>query len=282
MSGPDELRAQAGRLRELHRGDRILVLPNAWDVASARIFAASPGCRALGTTSAGVAAVLGYPDGERIPADEMLEAVGRIARAVSVPVSADLEAGYGSGADEVAATAEGALAVGAVGMNLEDGTGSEDAPLYALEDQVAKVAAVRDVAERVGVPLVLNARTDVFLAGVGAPEDRLEHAVERANAYLAAGADCAFVPGVADGELIGRLVEAIGGPVNVLAVAGTPPVRELERLGVARVSVGSGPMRAALALTEEVARALLEEGTFTAFTDRALAYERVNRLLADV
>ena len=271
----EEQRASAERLRELHAGPEVLVLPNAWDVASARVFASLPGCRAIATTSAGVAAVLGYPDGEAIPPGEMLGMVERIARAVDLPVTADLEAGYG----DPGATAEAAIEAGAVGLNLEDGTGSAAAPLVEVERHRERIRAVHDAGERLGVPLVVNARTDVYLAAVGEPEERFEQAVERANAYRRAGADSLFVPGVSDAETIGRLAAAIDGPLNVLAVAGTPPVAELRRRGVARVTVGSGPLRATLALAERIGRELLAEGTYGAFTAEAIPYPELAELL---
>jgi 2-methylisocitrate lyase-like PEP mutase family enzyme len=242
-----DLRERAELLRALHRPPPILVLANAWDAASAAACARVEGCRALATTSGGVAAAHGYPDGEHIPRDEMIAAVARIVRAVDVPVTADLEAGYG----DATATAEAAIEAGAVGLNLEDGMGP-------IHEHVARIQAVRETGERLGVPLVINARTDVFLRGSGDPDE----AVHRANAYLEAGADCAFVIWVEDGETIGRLAARIRGPLNVLARRGTPPVRELERLGVARVSVGSGLFRTALASAEQGARELLEHGTF--------------------
>lgn len=237
-----ELRAKAERLRALHRPPPILVLPNAWDAASATAFAALDGCRAIATSSAAIAEAHGYADGERIPRDEMLAAVARIARAVQLPVTADLEAGYG----DPAATAEGAIEAGAVGLNLEDGLGP-------IEDHVTRIRVVRAVAESRGVPLVINARTDVFLHGDG----NVGEAVRRGNAYLEAGADCVFPIMVADAEEIRRLAAEIRGPVNVLHRPGVPAVGELERLGVARVSVGSGLFRSALAHAEARARDLL-------------------------
>ena len=240
-------REKAELLRALHRGPDVLVLPNAWDVASARAFAGIPGCRAIATTSGGVAAAHGYPDGERIPAQEMLAAVERIARAVEVPVTADLEAGYG----DAAAAARAAIEAGAVGMNLEDGAGP-------VPEHVARIAAARAAADEAGVPLVLNARVDVYLRGT----HELGDAVERANAYLAAGADCAFVIGVSDRVTIARLLADVAGPLNVLARAETPPVAELARLGVRRVSVGTRLFQEALGAAEVAARELVESGTY--------------------
>ncbi len=266
--------AEAIRFRDLHTGGRLLVLPNAWDAASARIFEQA-GFQALATTSAGVAFSLGYPDGERVSRAEMLEAVGRIARAVAIPVTADLEAGYGPTTNDAAETARGAIAAGAVGMNLEDSTADDQ--LVDVAAQVERIQAIKAVAEAEGIPFVLNARTDVFLLQIGDPAGRFEETVGRANAYRDTGADCLFVPGVADAETIGRLARAIRGPLNVLAVRGTPPTAELERLGVARVSLGSGPMRATLMLTMRVAQELAERGTFS-YTESALPSRDSNRL----
>jgi 2-methylisocitrate lyase-like PEP mutase family enzyme len=245
-------REQAERLRELHRGPRILVLPNAWDVASARIFEEA-GAQAVATTSAGIANALGYPDGEAIPADEMLWMVERIAGAVAVPVTADLESGYG----DPAGTAAAAIAAGAVGLNLEDSERDGDS-IRPVDEAAGAVAAVRDAADRAGVPLVINARTDVFLGG----DASVESAVERGNAYLRAGADCVFVIGVADPATIRTLVGAIAGPVSMLARAGGPTVSELEALGVCRVSIGPWAFRAASSLTQRLAEQLLRDGTY--------------------
>ena len=262
------LAAKARAFLAMH-GRPMLVLPNAWDVASARVVAAA-GARAVATSSAAIAAALGYPDGECLPRELMLEAVRRIAAAVTVPVTADLEAGYGRTPDEVAATVRGALAAGAVGLNLEDGTGDATAPLRPLADQVERIRAVRAAAAEAGVPLVLNARVDVFLAQAGPPEGRFAETVRRSSAYREAGADCLFVPGVSDAGLIARLVGEAGGPVSLLAGRSTPPVSELERLGVARLSVGSGLMRAALGFVRDAARELLADGTYARLTAGAL------------
>ncbi len=268
---------KAEQLRALHRTPPILVLPNAWDAATARVFEAE-GFPAIGTTSAGVAAALGYPDGGVVPSREMIEAVARIARAVRVPVTADIEHAYAATPDAVAAVVLRVIAAGAVGINLEDCVpGATELEPLAL--QTDKIAAIARAAATAGVRVVINARTDGFLRGIGAREARLGVAIERGRAFLAAGADCVFVPGVRDPEAIRALVGGIGGPVNVLAVDGTPPIPELEKLGVARVSVGSGPMRAALALVRDVARELKTRGTYSAYTSRALAFDDVNELM---
>lgn len=232
---------RAELLRGYHRAPPILVLPNAWDVASARVLAALPGCRALATTSGGVARGLGFEDGERAPAHEMLRVAGRIAEAVDVPVTADLERGYG----DPVGTARAAWEAGVVGMNLEDSTGGR---LVAVDVQVDAILAVK-----AAVPgLVLNARVDVFVREAGG----VEEAVERANAYLAAGADCVY-PILCPADAVRPLVEGIAGPVNVMLVPGMPPARELERLGVARATFGSGLAELAYAEAARVAAGAL-------------------------
>lgn len=274
---PTNQAEKARTLLTLHKGPKILLLPNAWDVASARIFEEA-GFPAVATTSAGVANSLGYPDGQHISPDEMLEAVRRIAEALSVPVTADMEAGYGSTPEEVAATARGVLEAGAVGMNLEDTIEERPDSLADLSLQKEKIRAILESARSAGIPLVLNARTDVILAGIGEPATRVQRTIERLEAYREAGAQSLFAPGVKDKETITRLVGGLRGPLNILATAGTPPVAELEKIGVARVSVGSGPMRATMGLAARIARQLREEGTYSLFTDGATTYAEANRL----
>ena len=261
----------------LHDGRKTLVLPNAWDVASARIFEEA-GFPALATSSAAVAFALGYPDGQKISRGEMLGVVHRIAEAVGIPVTADMEAGYGVKSEEIAETAREVLAAGAVGMNLEDAIVDMPDSLADVNLQKEKIRAVVETSARAGVPFVLNARTDVFLASIGPAETRLARTIERLNAYRDAGAQCLFAPGVKDKETIAQLVKGVRGPLNILGTAGTPPVADLEKLGVARVSVGSGPMRATLGLLARIARQLRDEGSFSLMTDGALTYAEANRL----
>jgi 2-methylisocitrate lyase-like PEP mutase family enzyme len=268
---------KAERLRALHQGSKIFVVPNAWDAATARLFEAE-GFPAIATTSAGVAGALGYPDGGVVPAREMIEAVARIARAVDVPVTADIEHAYAASPSAVAEVVMRVIAAGAVGINLEDIVPGA-VELEAIALQTDKITAITRSSAQAGIRVVINARTDVFLRGIGAPETRLDLAVERGKAFLAAGADCVFVPGVRDRETIAALVKGIGGPVNILATEGTPPVAELEALGVARVSLGSGPMRAAMALVRKVARELKSHGTYGAFTDEAMSFQEVYELM---
>jgi 2-methylisocitrate lyase-like PEP mutase family enzyme len=268
---------KAALFRRLHQGPGILVLPNVWDVASARIVEQA-GFPAIATSSAGVAFALGYPDGERISRDEMTSVVARIVAHVGVPVTADMEAGYGRGPEDAAATVRAVIAAGAVGMNFEDSPGEGGEPLLPEALQVERVGAAREAANATGVPFVLNARTDVFLEQVGEPAGRLAHAVRRLNAYRSAGADCLFAPGVSDPATIAMLVKEVHGPLNVLAVAASPPIRELERLGVARVSLGSGPMRAGLTVLRRLAEELRAAGTYGVLAG-AIPHAELNRLL---
>jgi 2-methylisocitrate lyase-like PEP mutase family enzyme len=270
-------RERAQRFLRLHDGPDVLVVGSVWDPGSAVVFEGE-GFEALATSSAGVAYSLGYPDGERIPRDEMLAAIARVVRATRLPVSADVEMGYGRSEREVSQTCHGVLEAGAIGVNLEDATGDADRPLVEPELQVEKIRAVRAMADSFGVHLVINARTDVYLLRVGEEPARFAEAVRRTKLYRQAGADCLFVPGVADRVTIGRLVREIDGPLNVLAVGGTPPVAELATLGVRRVSQGSGPARAALATARRSARELRTRGTYTGYTADAISYAEANRL----
>jgi 2-methylisocitrate lyase-like PEP mutase family enzyme len=268
---------KAALFRDLHHAPPILILPNAWDAASAKLFELA-GFKAIGTTSAGIAHSLGYIEPQRISREEMLQSVRRITKSVQLPVSADMEAGYAFTSEGVAETVKGVIAAGAVGINLEDSPGDAGNPLVDPALHAAKIRAARAAADALGMPFVINARTDVYLFAVGESSIRFDNAVRRANAYRKAGADCLFVPGVADPEIIARLVREIHGPVNILANPGVPSATELERLGVVRVSMGSGPMRATMALVRRIAKELMETGTYKAFTDDTIPYAEVNRL----
>lgn len=263
------------RLR--HRGIGVLLLPNAWDVVSARIFEEA-GFTAIATTSAGIAFSLGYPDGQRISREEMIARIARIVRAVKLPVTADLEWGFGSTPEEVARTTREVIEAGAVGMNLEDASGRADQPLLPLEQAVEKIKAVRETAAQMRVPMVVNARTDVNLLEGGNPDADYRETVRRLNAFRDAGADCVFAPGIKDAETIGRLVKDVACPLNVLAMPGTPPISELEKLGVARVSVGSGFIRATLSSLRAMAEELKTSGTYSAL-EQAIPYKDINSML---
>jgi 2-methylisocitrate lyase-like PEP mutase family enzyme len=270
---------KAEELRKLHSGPRMLLLPNAWDVASARVLE-ELGYPAIATTSAGVAFALGYPDGQRVTRDEMLEVVARIARAVRVPVTADMEAGYGTTLADMAKTAKAIVAAGAVGLNLEDVTGETESSQVNAELQAEKIRTIRETSASLGVTLVVNARTDIYLMPIGPEATRFERTVERLRAYHAAGADCVFAPGVSERGLIEELVKAVVAPLNILVMPGCPPIPELEKLGVRRASIGSGVMRSTLGLVRRMGRELLEKGTYSSVFEGAIPFAEVNALLA--
>ena len=269
---------KAEQFRKLHHGPRLLLLPNAWDVVSARILEEC-GHPAIATSSAAVAFSLGYPDGQRISREEMLEVAGRIARAVDVPVTADLEAGYGTTAKDMVETVEAAIEAGVIGMNLEDVTGDEEGSCVDLPLQVEKIRAVSDAAKALGVPFVLNARTDIYLMPIGPEATRFERTVERLRAYRDAGASCLFAPGVYDRETIAKLVNAVEAPLNILASPACPPIAELERIGVARVSAGSGLMRAALGLVRRIGKEMIESRSCETMFAGSIPHAELNRMM---
>ena len=269
-------REQAEAFGRLHREPGILVLPNAWDVITARVIE-SAGFAAIATSSAGVAWALGYVDGERISRGEMLAVVRRIASSVRVPVTADMEAGYGTTPEAAAETARGVIAAGAVGLNLEDGT--NDGRLVDVALHQDRIRAVRETGRAAGVPLVINARTDAFEVKEWSSTERLSAAVRRANAYRAAGADCLFVPHVSDATTIGQLAREIDGPLNIIAGPPAPPIPELERLGVRRASLGPRVVQAALGLVRRAATELRERGTYDAMID-LIPFTELQRLVA--
>ncbi|MBV6701412.1 isocitrate lyase/phosphoenolpyruvate mutase family protein [Kitasatospora aureofaciens] len=261
---------KARLLRELHRPGEPLVLANAWDAVSARLVAAA-GARAVATASASVSWTLGSPDGGGADREQVLAQTALVVRAVAeLPVTADLESGYAATAAGVGETVAALLATGAVGVNLED----EGRP---LAEAAERIAAARAAADAAGVPAFVNARTDVFLHQLGDPDGRLDEAVRRLLAYVEAGADGVFVPGVADPATIAALVEAVPAPLNVLAGPGSPSVPELAKLGVARVSLGPGLAKAAFAAVRRAAEEVYASGTYTAL-DGGLTYQELNEL----
>jgi 2-methylisocitrate lyase-like PEP mutase family enzyme len=257
----DDQKRLAEAFRRAHRGPPLLLLPNAWDAASARLFEAA-GFGAVATTSGGVAWALGFADGEHAPWREVVEATARIVRAVRVPVTADIETGYGETPDQVAKSIADIAGTGVVGCNLEDGTARPDQPIRPIDDAVARIRAARAAANASGVPLVINARIDVYLKNVGDPETRFEDTVRRSKAYLAAGADCIYPFALADMDTIARLVKAIDAPINIVARAGSPPVAEFERIGVARISIAAGASLCAISLIQKIGVDLRTTGRF--------------------
>lgn len=261
---------RAAHFRQFHHGVPLLVLPNVWDAASARIVEQA-GFRAVATTSSGVATALGYRDGQQISRDMLIDALARITRVVKCPVTADIEAGYGNSIEEVLQTVKAVIATGVVGINIEDSLIHQEKALADLSYQVELIKVLRELATSMDVPFVINARVDVFLLAIGEPESRFEYAVRRANAYLQAGADCIYPIGILDSMTIANLVKAIKGPINILGGPPQPTLLQLAQLGVARVSLAGGLMRSALGHVRTIARELLEHGTYASMNTEALS-----------
>ena len=263
--GTSDQTALAHTFRQMHQSAHALLLPNAWDAVSARLFVEA-GFGAVATTSGGLAWSIGYPDGEGAPWSEVLAATRRIARVVDVPVSADIEAGFGETASDVYNNVREIIATGVVGINIEDSDLRAKGALQSIEAATERVRAARRAADDAGIPIVLNARTDVFHVNVGEAKDRPAEALRRANAYVKAGADCIFLFGHPDLKVVAELAPAIKAPINIVGRAGMPDMAELARLGVARVSTASGPCMAALATVSSVARCLFDTRQFDSLT----------------
>jgi len=262
--------AKAETLRQLHHGPRAVIFPNVWDATSARIVEEAE-YPAVATTSAGIANMLGYADGQNISRDEMLSVVALIARVVRVPVSADMEAGYADTADQMYETASVLIRAGGVGLNLEDSEEGESR-LIELPRYLEKVAAVREASAKLGVALVLNARTDAYWWKGAEQATRMGETIKRANAFRQAGADCVFVPGLRDLDEIRSFLRESPGPLNVLGGPGAPSIAELEAAGVRRVSIGSGGYRTAIGIMQKLALQLKKQGTYDLISEHALPF----------
>lgn len=301
---------KASRLLELHHGPEPLVLINAWDAASAAMVEHC-GLPAVATSSAALANALGFADGQHLPWAQMLEAVARICRAVKVPVTADIEAGFAPDIKGLETSITEIIQAGAVGVNLEDAmpAGADPnirhgSPLYTVAEQIARIQAARRAADKQGVHLVINARTDAYWQQGVDPAEAMRGTLERGKAYLQAGADCIFVPGLRKPEHIKTVIDHLSAgypradqspahqsrtndlravhrvsPVNILAGPGVPSIPELAKLGVKRVSYGSGPHRAAMGLLRRMAEEARTSGTYQALTEGAVPYEEMNGLM---
>jgi 2-methylisocitrate lyase-like PEP mutase family enzyme len=272
----DRQSERAELFRSLHDRKDVLVLPNAWDVPSARVFE-DEGFPAVATSSAGMLVSLGYPDGESIPAKELVSAVGRIARVLSVPLSADVVGGFGGTPDGVARSVKAVIRAGAIGINIED-FAPEAKRLLPVEKQVARLRALIRLRTSMKMPFVINARTDAFRFAPGDDSARLEEAIRRASAYRDLGADCVYPMGLTDAASIERFVKALDFPVNVMVRKGLPPVPELKRLGVARVSFGPSASYAAMGLLKRASREVREKGTYQSLTEGAVNFDELNSL----
>ncbi len=267
---------KAELFRRLHDRSEVLVLPNAWDVPSARVFE-DEGFPAVATSSAGMLVSLGYPDGEGIPPREFDAAVGRISRALSVPLSVDVVGGFGSTPERVAKSVKRVIGAGAVGINIEDFAHGARR-LLPVERQKARLRALVRLRESGRVPIVINARTDALRYAPGDDEARMKEAIRRAEAYRDLGADCVYPMGLTDPVSISRFVRALDFPTNVMVRKGLPSVPELKRLGVARVSFGPAASYAAMGLLKRASREVREKGTFEALTEGAIAFDELNSL----
>lgn len=270
---------KAIRLLELHHAENPLILVNVWDAASACIVEQAE-FPAVASSSAGVANALGCPDGQKLPWPEMISTIKRIAAAVKVPVTADIEAGFSSSARDLERAIDDVIAAGAVGVNLEDALPDhgERGPLYSLDDQLARIDATRKAGEKRGIHIVINARCDAYWQKGPSAEEALRNTIERGKAYLKGGADCIFVPGLKDPRHIATVVNELKAPINILATAGAPSIPELKQMGVKRISMGSGPMRAAMGLLRRICREAQTTGTYHSLLDGAVTYAEMNGL----
>lgn len=286
---PSIQKEKAEMFLKFHHDEEILVLLNSWDIGSSKLIEAC-GYKAIATTSMGIAASLGYPDCEIITLSEMIAAITGIVNAVQVPVTVDIEAGYGNNINEIIESVKKIIATGIVGINIEDSINLNPELIDEMEF-CERISAIRSLSDSLGFHLVINARTDSFYTSSGPTREKLAESIRRGNKYREAGADCIFVQPVWDKETIATLVMEINAPINILSNPGIgagilpPSVRELQDLGVARLSLGSGLMKATLALMKKVAEELSGKGTYTVLSDAltplsdaALAYHMATRL----
>ena len=280
MTVSDDQKQKAKAFRALHQGPSILVLPNAWDEASAALMVAA-GFPAIATTSSGVANAVGFPDGEQIGQDRMLAICAGIVKRASVPVTVDLLAGFGTDPAAVADTVTKAIGIGAVGCNIED-SDPATGKLIDRDLAAARIAAGAAAAAKAGLPdFVVNARTDPYLRGFGDAAACFDEAVARGNAFLKAGAGSAFVPGPVDADTVGRLAKAIDGPMNVMAGRpGTLAAGDYEKLGVRRISTGGSLALATLGLVRDALAKLKGEGSYGYNAGPMLSHADANKLMA--
>ncbi|MDG6916004.1 MAG: isocitrate lyase/phosphoenolpyruvate mutase family protein [Nitrososphaerota archaeon] len=267
---------KAEAFRRLHDRREVLVLPNAWDVPSARVFE-DEGFPAVATSSAGMLVSLGYPDGEGIPLGEFVAAVGRTTKVLSVPLSADVVGGFGDNPHDVAKVVEAVVRAGAVGINIEDFTHSSK-ELLPLERQLERLRAIIRLREQMRIRFVINARTDALRFAVGDDSARLREAMRRAEAYRDVGVDCVYPMGLTDATSISAFVKALDFPINVMIRKGLPSVPELRRLGVARVSFGPSASYATMGLLKRISKEVRTKGTYTGLTKEAITFDQLNAL----
>jgi 2-methylisocitrate lyase-like PEP mutase family enzyme len=268
---------KAELFQEMHRSGQLLVLPNAWDVVSAKIFELS-GFKSIGTTSAGISSSLGYPDGQKMDISSTTTVILGICRIIDLPVSADIESGYSDTIEGTVQNVREVINAGAVGINIEDFNHNGSQSLYDKEFQKAKIFAIREFADTMDLKLFINARSDSFLLKGKNKNNQISETIERANSYLEAGADGIFVPdtGEFDKELILTLVNNIAAPLNIIAGVNTLPIPVLQEIGVSRVSLGPRPMRALLHFLQKISNEILEKGTFHYLDSGSITYSKIN------
>lgn len=271
-----EQAAKAEAFHRMHDRRNVLVLPNSWDVPSARVFE-DEGFPAVATSSAGMLVSLGYPDGEEIPHPEFVTAIGRIAKVLAVPLSADVVGGFGDSPEGVAKSVRAVIKAGAVGINIEDFVHSTK-KLLPVETQSARLKALIRLRKSLRVPFVINARTDALRFGAGDEEAKLDEAIRRAEVYRDLGVDCVYPMGLTDASSISTFVRALDFPTNVMVRKGLPPVPELARLGVARVSFGPSASYAAMGLLKRASREVREDGTYGNLIEGAITFDELNAL----
>jgi 2-methylisocitrate lyase-like PEP mutase family enzyme len=268
---------KAEEFRSLHQTKRILILPNAWDVPSARVFE-DAGFPAIATSSAALSVSLGYPDGEKIAKNDLFTVLRKIAGILTVPLSADIESGFGASTEQLSDTIRRVIEAGAVGINMEDISDFERKTLLPIEKQVERLKTVRRVSDSQGIPLVINARTDAYRFGAGDEKSKLEETIRREKAYETAGADCLYPMGLTDKETIATFVKAVNKPVNIMARKGAPTISELEKIGVKRLSLGPTPMYASIGLLRRIAQELKQNGTYDTLLTGAITFDELNAL----
>ncbi len=268
---------KAEEFRSLHQTKRVLILPNAWDVPSARVFE-DAGFPAIATSSAALSVSLGYPDGEKIAKNDLFTVLRKIAGILTVPLSADIESGFGASTEQLSDTIRRVIEAGAVGINMEDISDFERKTLLPIEKQVERLKTVRRVSDSQGIPLVINARTDAYRFGAGDEKSKLEETIRREKAYETAGADCLYPMGLTDKETIATFVKAVNKPVNIMARKGAPTISELEKIGVKRLSLGPTPMYALIGLLRRIAQELKQNGTYDTLLTGAITFDELNAL----
>ena len=286
--GLDSLKASTGNLAKkamafhaLHKTykSKPLILPNVWNPLSAKIFEQA-GFKAIATTSSGIAASLGYPDGEKIPKKLMFDMVRLIAQSVDIPVSMDFETGYGRTLEEICANVQTIIDAGVVGINIEDENPDKPGTLFSIEEQVKKIKAIKAYAQKLGVPLFINARTDIFWLKLYTPEKRLGETIRRLKAYEKAGANGVFVPGLSDLTIVEEITKNISIPLNILSGPWVKDTAALVSAGVSRISIGSAAIRDLVSRLQGLA-GQLSSSTDLTFFDGSVPYSKLKDMLTD-